>query len=88
MHMVIHLNVAFSDAFDLQFGVCVLRMREGLEVSSPSQSHGESLHAYRSRLHINEPGNAAATATFPRHFALGINKSRARMCSPHLSIIF
>ncbi|XP_005748346.1 solute carrier family 12 member 3 [Pundamilia nyererei] len=27
------------DAFDLQFGVCVLRMREGLEVSSPSQSH-------------------------------------------------
>uniref|UniRef100_A0AAX7V0A1 Solute carrier family 12 member 3 n=1 Tax=Astatotilapia calliptera TaxID=8154 RepID=A0AAX7V0A1_ASTCA len=54
------------DAFDLQFGVCVLRMREGLEVSSPSQSHGESLHAYRSRLHINEPGNAAATATFPR----------------------
>uniref|UniRef100_A0A669B4A9 Solute carrier family 12 member 3 n=1 Tax=Oreochromis niloticus TaxID=8128 RepID=A0A669B4A9_ORENI len=32
------------DAFDLQFGVCVLRMREGLEVSNPSQSHGESLH--------------------------------------------
>uniref|UniRef100_A0A669DQR7 Solute carrier family 12 member 3 n=1 Tax=Oreochromis niloticus TaxID=8128 RepID=A0A669DQR7_ORENI len=30
------------DAFDLQFGVCVLRMREGLEVSNPSQSHGET----------------------------------------------
>lgn len=88
MHMVIHLNVAFSDAFDLQFGVCVLRMREGLEVSSPSQSHGESLHAYHSRLHVNAPGNAAATATFPWHFALGINKRRARMCSPHLSNIF
>ncbi|MEQ2299714.1 hypothetical protein AMECASPLE_017966 [Ameca splendens] len=27
------------DAFDLQYGVCVLRMREGLEVSNPSQSH-------------------------------------------------
>uniref|UniRef100_A0A669BHD6 Solute carrier family 12 member 3 n=1 Tax=Oreochromis niloticus TaxID=8128 RepID=A0A669BHD6_ORENI len=52
------------DAFDLQFGVCVLRMREGLEVSNPSQSHGESLHAFYSRLHINEPGNAAAT---PQH---------------------
>ncbi|XP_041651193.1 solute carrier family 12 member 3 [Cheilinus undulatus] len=27
------------DAFDLQFGVCVLRMKEGLDVSCPSQSH-------------------------------------------------
>ncbi|MED6267131.1 hypothetical protein CHARACLAT_008983 [Characodon lateralis] len=27
------------DAFNLQYGVCVLRMREGLEVSNPSQSH-------------------------------------------------
>ncbi|XP_035520502.1 solute carrier family 12 member 3 [Morone saxatilis] len=27
------------DAFDLQYGVCVLRMREGLDVSHPSQSH-------------------------------------------------
>ncbi|XP_030587104.1 solute carrier family 12 member 3 [Archocentrus centrarchus] len=27
------------DAFDLQFGVCVLRMKEGLDVSHPSQSH-------------------------------------------------
>uniref|UniRef100_A0A669B274 Solute carrier family 12 member 3 n=1 Tax=Oreochromis niloticus TaxID=8128 RepID=A0A669B274_ORENI len=32
------------DAFDLQFGVCVLRMREGLEVSNPSQSH-ESINS-------------------------------------------
>uniref|UniRef100_A0A3Q0RJE9 Solute carrier family 12 member 3 n=1 Tax=Amphilophus citrinellus TaxID=61819 RepID=A0A3Q0RJE9_AMPCI len=32
------------DAFDLQFGVCVLRMKEGLDVSHPSQSHGESLN--------------------------------------------
>ncbi|XP_038562903.1 solute carrier family 12 member 3 [Micropterus salmoides] len=27
------------DAFDLQYGVCVLRIREGLDVSRPSQSH-------------------------------------------------
>ncbi|XP_041795788.1 solute carrier family 12 member 3 [Chelmon rostratus] len=27
------------DAFDLQYGVCVLRMREGLDASHPSQSH-------------------------------------------------
>ncbi|XP_071362865.1 solute carrier family 12 member 3 isoform X2 [Trachinotus anak] len=27
------------DAFDLQYGVCVLRMREGLDVSHPSQSY-------------------------------------------------
>uniref|UniRef100_A0A7N5ZWD1 Solute carrier family 12 member 3 n=1 Tax=Anabas testudineus TaxID=64144 RepID=A0A7N5ZWD1_ANATE len=29
------------DAFDLQYGVCVLRVREGLDVTRPSQSHGE-----------------------------------------------
>uniref|UniRef100_A0A3P9N1F5 Solute carrier family 12 member 3 n=1 Tax=Poecilia reticulata TaxID=8081 RepID=A0A3P9N1F5_POERE len=29
------------DAFDLQYGVCVLRMKEGLDVSRPPQSHGE-----------------------------------------------
>uniref|UniRef100_A0A671TV20 Solute carrier family 12 member 3 n=1 Tax=Sparus aurata TaxID=8175 RepID=A0A671TV20_SPAAU len=34
-----HHNVCFSDAFDLQYGVCMLRMREGLDVSRPSQSH-------------------------------------------------
>ncbi|CAK6969968.1 solute carrier family 12 member 3 [Scomber scombrus] len=28
-----------QDAFDLQYGVCVLRMREGLDLSHPSQSH-------------------------------------------------
>ncbi|XP_029289415.1 solute carrier family 12 member 3 [Cottoperca gobio] len=27
------------DAFDLQYGVCILRMREGLDVFHPSQSH-------------------------------------------------
>ncbi|XP_070827611.1 solute carrier family 12 member 3 [Chaetodon trifascialis] len=27
------------DAFDLQYGVCMLRMREGLDASHPSQSH-------------------------------------------------
>lgn len=37
-------NMCFSDAFDLQYGVCVLRMREGLDVSHPSQSHGESFN--------------------------------------------
>uniref|UniRef100_A0A3B4Y2B6 Solute carrier family 12 member 3 n=1 Tax=Seriola lalandi dorsalis TaxID=1841481 RepID=A0A3B4Y2B6_SERLL len=30
------------DAFDLHYGVCVLRMREGLDASRPSQSHGEA----------------------------------------------
>lgn len=34
--------VCFSDAFDLQFGVCVLRMRDGLDVTRPSQSHSET----------------------------------------------
>lgn len=34
--------MCFSDAFDLQYGVCMLRMREGLDVSHPSQTHGES----------------------------------------------
>lgn len=33
--------VCFSDAFDLQYGVGVLRMRERLDVSQPSQLHGE-----------------------------------------------
>uniref|UniRef100_A0A8D0B0Q4 Solute carrier family 12 member 3 n=1 Tax=Sander lucioperca TaxID=283035 RepID=A0A8D0B0Q4_SANLU len=28
------------DAFDLQYGVCILRMKEGLDVSHTSQSHG------------------------------------------------
>ncbi|KAM7002607.1 LOW QUALITY PROTEIN: solute carrier family 12 member 3 [Tautogolabrus adspersus] len=27
------------DAFDLQYGVCVLRMKEGLDISNPSHSH-------------------------------------------------
>lgn len=30
-----------SDAFDLQYGVCVLRMRDGLDISCPPQSHGK-----------------------------------------------
>ncbi|KAF7656502.1 hypothetical protein LDENG_00040500 [Lucifuga dentata] len=30
------------DAFDLQYGVCVLRMKEGLDLSHPSQSHSEN----------------------------------------------
>uniref|UniRef100_A0A3Q4MZ62 Solute carrier family 12 member 3 n=1 Tax=Neolamprologus brichardi TaxID=32507 RepID=A0A3Q4MZ62_NEOBR len=47
-----HNYIGVIDAFDLQFGVCVLRMREGLEVSSPSQSHGESLHAYHTSVSI------------------------------------
>uniref|UniRef100_A0A8D0AWI3 Solute carrier family 12 member 3 n=1 Tax=Sander lucioperca TaxID=283035 RepID=A0A8D0AWI3_SANLU len=29
------------DAFDLQYGVCILRMKEGLDVSHTSQSHGK-----------------------------------------------
>ncbi|TNN00825.1 hypothetical protein fugu_012071 [Takifugu bimaculatus] len=28
-----------QDAFDLQYGVCILRTKEGLDVSRPSQSH-------------------------------------------------
>lgn len=39
----IQFYVLFSDAFDLQYGVCVLRMKEGLDVSNPPQSHGESI---------------------------------------------
>lgn len=39
--IIVHDCVCFSDAFDLQHGVCVLRMREGLDVTRPSQSHGE-----------------------------------------------
>ncbi|XP_017284428.1 solute carrier family 12 member 3 [Kryptolebias marmoratus] len=27
------------DAFDLQYGVCIVRLKEGLDVSNPSQSH-------------------------------------------------
>lgn len=30
----------FSDAFDLQYGVCVLRMKEGLDISRTMQAHG------------------------------------------------
>lgn len=30
----------FSDAFDLQYGVCVLRMKEGLDMSRTMQAHG------------------------------------------------
>ncbi|CAB1450478.1 unnamed protein product [Pleuronectes platessa] len=30
-------------AFDLQYSVCVLRVKEGLDVSHPSQSHGLTL---------------------------------------------
>uniref|UniRef100_A0A7N8Y019 Solute carrier family 12 member 3 n=1 Tax=Mastacembelus armatus TaxID=205130 RepID=A0A7N8Y019_9TELE len=30
------------DAFDLHYGVCVLRLKEGLDVSHPSQGHGEN----------------------------------------------
>uniref|UniRef100_A0A4W6EMN7 Solute carrier family 12 member 3 n=1 Tax=Lates calcarifer TaxID=8187 RepID=A0A4W6EMN7_LATCA len=28
-----------NDAFDLQYGVCMLRIREGLDISQPSQAH-------------------------------------------------
>lgn len=33
--------VCFSDAFELQYGVCVLRMKEGLDISHPPQSHSK-----------------------------------------------
>uniref|UniRef100_A0A4W6EQE5 Solute carrier family 12 member 3 n=1 Tax=Lates calcarifer TaxID=8187 RepID=A0A4W6EQE5_LATCA len=37
-----------NDAFDLQYGVCMLRIREGLDISQPSQAHGESLNLNKS----------------------------------------
>lgn len=33
--------VHFSDAFDLQYGVAVLRMRKRLDVSQPSELHSK-----------------------------------------------
>uniref|UniRef100_A0A4W6ESC0 Solute carrier family 12 member 3 n=1 Tax=Lates calcarifer TaxID=8187 RepID=A0A4W6ESC0_LATCA len=42
------VSVCFSDAFDLQYGVCMLRIREGLDISQPSQAHGESLNLNKS----------------------------------------
>lgn len=46
-HVTVHDYLCFRDAFDLQYGVCILRMREGLHVSHPSQSHGESFISVR-----------------------------------------
>uniref|UniRef100_A0A674N411 Solute carrier family 12 member 3 n=1 Tax=Takifugu rubripes TaxID=31033 RepID=A0A674N411_TAKRU len=37
-----HSYIGILDAFDLQYGVCILRTKEGLDVSRPSQSHSES----------------------------------------------
>ncbi len=34
------ISFVFSDAFDLQFGLCVLRMKEGLDISRTMQAHG------------------------------------------------
>lgn len=35
------LHLLSSDAFDFNYGVCVLRMREGLNVSEALQAHSE-----------------------------------------------
>lgn len=48
------------DAFELQYGVCLLRMKEGLDISDPPQSHvnhafdegPESVHSTISRAHL------------------------------------
>uniref|UniRef100_A0AAQ4RP86 Solute carrier family 12 member 3 n=1 Tax=Gasterosteus aculeatus aculeatus TaxID=481459 RepID=A0AAQ4RP86_GASAC len=36
-----HDYISILDAFDLRYGVCLLRMKEGLDVSQSPQSHGE-----------------------------------------------
>lgn len=41
MQFNMSLCICFSDAFDLQYGVCVLRMREGLDMFRQAQTHGE-----------------------------------------------
>lgn len=33
-------HVFHSDSFDLQYGICVLRMKEGLDLSHQMQAHG------------------------------------------------
>uniref|UniRef100_A0A4W6ETQ5 Solute carrier family 12 member 3 n=1 Tax=Lates calcarifer TaxID=8187 RepID=A0A4W6ETQ5_LATCA len=42
-----------NDAFDLQYGVCMLRIREGLDISQPSQAHGESLNLNKTSVSID-----------------------------------
>lgn len=43
------LHLLSSDAFDFNYGVCVMRMREGLNVSEALQTHSEYL------LHLMSP---------------------------------
>lgn len=35
------LRLLSSDAFDFNYGVCIMRMREGLNVSEALQTHSE-----------------------------------------------
>ncbi|XP_029993122.1 solute carrier family 12 member 3 [Sphaeramia orbicularis] len=48
-----------QDAFDLQYGVCVLRMKEGLDVSHVSQSHVN--HGFDGGPESTERNNSAPT---------------------------
>lgn len=42
-----HCDIFLSDSFDLQYGVCVLRMKEGLDLSYKMQAHGNGNFLYK-----------------------------------------
>lgn len=42
-HILCVSTLCFSDAFDMEFGVCLLRMRDKLDVSNPYEAHGENV---------------------------------------------
>lgn len=63
------------DAFELQYGVCVLRMKEGLDISHPPQSHinhgfdggPETVHSTSSPAHLQTNTiSTAVTAAEPQ----------------------
>ncbi|XP_038130382.1 solute carrier family 12 member 3 [Cyprinodon tularosa] len=52
------------DAFDLQYGVCVLRMKEGLDVSNPPQSHvNQGFDGGPENSDITSPASLVRTST-------------------------
>ncbi|XP_014908787.1 solute carrier family 12 member 3 [Poecilia latipinna] len=58
-----YINI-LHDAFDLQYGVCVLRMKEGLDVSSPPQSHvNQGFDEGQDSINTISPGSLIRTST-------------------------
>ncbi|XP_027881942.1 solute carrier family 12 member 3 [Xiphophorus couchianus] len=52
------------DAFDLQYGVCVLRMKEGLDVSNPPQSHvNQGFDEGQNNINTISPASLIRTST-------------------------